>query len=319
MIRFYCQYSFGGFRTFRIYGEEQEALVDQEVDRDNLLDFPRQGSTYFNYGGAKLVFRALDDGAMAIILRDIPGVEKDTDGRSINCALQVIGDAEDMPLMRNIILAIINDIEKFQTDFKNGFSLRGGLHYNGTFLADFVKKLEEITLSAPGTSLENLAQRTGPIYLFVPTSPLFLSDQKLRTKVMTDLQLGSTKKDEDNVLKNSMSESTLSDLKGKIISLTEVGAEASSSSEDLTDEVSDGEICPDKDLISSDNKRISDLELELTTLQKAKKALEIEKMNLEQRVKKQEESIHRSNLMVIGLAIGATAAVTALITVLLVK
>lgn len=30
MIRYYCQYSYGGFKTFRIKGEQHEALT-QEV------------------------------------------------------------------------------------------------------------------------------------------------------------------------------------------------------------------------------------------------------------------------------------------------
>lgn len=349
MIRFYCQYSFGGFRTFRIYGEENEALANQEVDKDNLLDFPPQCNLYFNYGGAKLLFRTLPDGSSVIALRDIPGVEKDTDGRPINCALQIVGDEEDLPVMRNIVLAIVNDVDKFQTDFTDGFSFRNGLHYDGRILADFAKSLEGITLGAPETDLADFSFRNGPVYLFVPTSPLFQTDGKLAAKVISELQLGSTREDTHTILKNTIANSSLSNLAGKVVAVSEeisVSNETETETqildekkEEETDEEKEEEAdkteeetveekvtleesktaTTDADDNNADKLRIIDLERELETARDAKDKAEHEKKNLEQKVDEQKEAMRRTKRIMTGLAVGAVAVTAAFIISLFVK
>ena len=203
MIRFYCQYSYGGFRTFRINGNSNENLLEQEVTSDNKLDFPALCSRYFNYGGAKLLYRRVGDGEIAIILRSIPGFETDTDGRPISCALQIIGQDEDKELLDNVLLGIINGLKQFETDFAEGFSLRGGLHYDGDFLKGFVDSFRGQT--AVGDIAERISKAHGPVYLFVPTSPLFCTDNKLRNKVLLELQLGTTQEELQNTLDNTLS------------------------------------------------------------------------------------------------------------------
>lgn len=342
MIRFYCQYSFGGFRTFRIYGEKNETLANQEVDMDNLLDFPTQCNLYFNYGGAKLLFRTFADDSSVIVLRDIPGVEKDTDGRPINCALQIVGDAEDLPVMRNIVLAIVNDVDKFQTDFSEGFSLRNGLHYDGRILADFAKSLEGITLEAPETDLADFPLRNGPVYLFVPTSPLFQTDGKLAAKVISELQLGSTREDMHNILKNTIAKTSLSNLAGKVVAVSEEISVSDETETEISDEKEKEETSEKKEEAveekttaeksktgtettndADDNKtdglRILDLERELETACYAKDKAEHEKKNLEQKVHEQEEAMRRAKRIMTGLAVGAVAATAAFIISLFVK
>lgn len=215
MIRYYCQYSYGGFRTFRIYGEELEPLEKQEVERGHRLDFPPQGNIYFNYGGARMVFRTFDSGEVAIILRDIPGPTKDTDGRPVSCAIQIIGDKEDMPLLCKVVYAIVNDIEGFEDIFVSGFSLRGGLHYKGIPLRQFVEEQANAKyVSLP--PLGDLTLRKGPVYLFVPTSDMFVSDRRLTTKVIKELSLGTQNYEIANTLANTILMRDLQDLKGRL-------------------------------------------------------------------------------------------------------
>lgn len=319
MIRFYCQYSFGGFRTFRIYGTENEALAEQEVDKQNTLDFPAKCNLYFNYGGAKLIFRTIEKGSIMIALRDIPGIEKDTEGRPINCALQIVGDKEDMPMMRNILLAIIQDVEKFQTGFTEGFSLRNGLHYDGRFLADFVKNLDGKTLSAPGTELSNLASRKGPVYLFVPTSPLFKTDNKLAAKVIKELCLSSSNDDTQNLLINTISGPTLRDLAGKVI-FEEENAKASTASSGLlnVDDTQTTGTVGNADG-NKENFRIIDLERDLEAIQDEKCKIEVAKESLEQRVKEQAEALKRKDKIILGVTVGASVVIAALIVSLCLK
>lgn len=325
MIRFYCQYSFGGFRTFRIYGEENEPLTGQEVDKDNMLDFPQQCNIYFNYGGAKLLFRTLADGSYVIALRDIPGIEKDTDGRPINCALQIVGDSEDLPAMRNIVLAIINDVEKFQSEFTEGFSLRNGLHYDGRILADFVKNLKGVTLSAPDTELANLALRSGPVYLFVPTSPLFRTDSKLASKVIAELQLGSTKDDMLNILHNTITKASLPNLAGKVVTVTEE-AETAPAAAQKSPETKAGKKKEENAVTTSDTGdnmadklRIIDLERDLETAEDVRKKVEKENRDLLQKIDEQADAMHRTRNILNALALGAAAVTAAFIISLFYK
>lgn len=221
MIRFYCQYSYGGFRTFRINGEADEALKGQEViyddnTKENTLDFPQMGSLYFNYGGVKLLYRVYDNGELAIVLREIPGLEKDTDGRPVNCALQIIGQESDKALMDNVVLEIISSLEKFEKDFSEEFSLRGGLHYNGEFLTKFVENLRDKTAEADAPVLEDFASRRGPVYLFVPSSIYFMSDRNLQVKVIRDLRLASDSPEVKSLLDNTISPGRIAELSGTV-------------------------------------------------------------------------------------------------------
>ncbi len=334
MIRFYCQYSFGGFRTFRIYGQENEPLADQEVDKYNMLDFPQQCNLYFNYGGAKLLFRTLADGSYVIALRDIPGIEKDTDGRPINCALQIVGDSEDLPAMRNIVLAIINDVEKFQSGFTEGFSFRNGLHYDGRILADFVKNLEGVTLNAPDTELANLAFRNGPVYLFVPTSPLFRTDSKLASKVIAELQLGSTKDDMLNILQNTIPKASLPNLAGKVVTVTEEAetapaatkkspeTKAEKKKEEKAEETVTETVAvttSDTGDNAADKLRIIDLERDLEAAEDARKKVEKENRDLLQKIDEQADAMHRTRNILNALAVGAAAVTAAFIVSLFCK
>ena len=71
MIRYYCQYSYGGFKTFRIKGEQHEALT-QEVTAEEKFEFPDLADLYFNHGGAKLLYRYFDDNTIALnVIRTI--------------------------------------------------------------------------------------------------------------------------------------------------------------------------------------------------------------------------------------------------------
>lgn len=243
MINFYCQYSFGGFRTFRINGTENEALKEQEVTSSDPLDFPTMGSVYFNYGGAKLLYRVFDSGELAVIVREIPGVERDTDGRLINCALQIIASPDEKALMDNVALEIINTLPKFEKDFAAGFSLRGGLHYNGEFLTNFVEKLRGKVAETSAPQLEDLAEHPGPVYLFVPSSPLFMNDPKLQAKVVRELHLGSESSEIKNTLAATISPSKLPELVGSVnfvaASTGEVVEEKHTDEERVVEEVAD--------------------------------------------------------------------------------
>lgn len=188
MIRYYCQYSYGGFKTFRINGEKHEALT-QEVKAENTYEFPPLADLYFNHGGAKILYRYLDNNTISLIIREIPGPGLDTDNRQINCAVQFIGDASDRKQLDRLAIKLLNNIKKFEADFADMFDMRGGLFFDGDKLDAIVKECEAECKYEGDSKLLRVRWREGTVLLFVPFSANFGTDPKVTEKVLVELQL----------------------------------------------------------------------------------------------------------------------------------
>lgn len=188
MISFYCQYSYGGFKTFRIKGEAHEALT-QEVKAENTYGFPKLADLYFNHGGAKVLYRYLDKNTITLIIREIPGPSLDTDNRQINCAVQFIGDESDREQLDRLAIILLNNLNKFEADFADMFDMRGGLYFEGDKLDAIVNACETPCQYDGESRLLQIQNRQGKILLFVPFSANFGLDNKVTEKILSELQL----------------------------------------------------------------------------------------------------------------------------------
>lgn len=188
MIKYYCQYSYGGFKTFHIDGVANEPLT-QIVTPDCKYDMPEQAELYFNRGSLKLLYRYLADDVISLIVKEIPSNGLDTDGRQISCAIQFIGNASDREVMDRLTIRIANDIKSFERSFANMFDLRGGLHFDGDKLDAFVKDCQPKCTYYGKSELLSVLDQKGSILLFVPFSNNFGSDNKVTAKILDELQL----------------------------------------------------------------------------------------------------------------------------------
>ena len=188
MIRYYCQYSYGGFKTFRIEGHTNEELT-QVVSAENNYGFPPLADLYFNQGGVKMLYRYLDEKTISLLVKEIPGHGLDTDNRPISCAIQFIGDTEDREMMDRLTIRIANNLEKFESDFADMFDLRGGLHFDGDKLAAIVEQCKTPCDYEGDSKLLHIRGREGSMLFFVPMSENFGSDEKVTSKVINELQL----------------------------------------------------------------------------------------------------------------------------------
>lgn len=188
MIRYYCQYSYGGFKTFHINGEAHEALT-QEVSTENRYGFPPLADLYFNRGGAKILYRYLDKNTLSLIIREIPSQGLDTDNRNICCAVQFIGDASDRKQLDRLTIKLVNTLHRFEYDFADMFDMRGGLYFDGDKLDTIVKECE-IECQYEGESrLLRIPGMEGTVLLFVPFSTSFGMNQNATVKVLKELRL----------------------------------------------------------------------------------------------------------------------------------
>ena len=199
MIRYYCQYSYGGFKTFRINGESHEALV-QEVKAENNYGFPPLADLYFNQGGAKILYRYLDKNTITLIIREIPGPGLDTDNRQINCAIQFIGDASDRKHLDRLAIKLSNNLSKFEADFANMFDMRGGLFFDGDKLTEIVKECEAECTYEGESRLMQISNRKGTVLLFVPFSANFGTDPKVTEKILAEPKLPEEATDSDRII-----------------------------------------------------------------------------------------------------------------------
>lgn len=188
MIKYYCQYSYGGFKTFHIEGVANEPL-SQIVTIDSNYGFPSKAELYFNRGSLKLLYRYLDDDILSLVVKEIPSNGLDTDGRPICCAVQFIGNASDREVMDRLTIKIANDIKFFERTFANMFDLRGGLHFEGDKLDAFVKDCQSKCTYKGKSELLNVLGQKGGTLLFVPYSVNFGRDDKVTSKILDELQL----------------------------------------------------------------------------------------------------------------------------------
>ena len=202
MIRFYCQYSYGGFKTFHINGESHEELT-HVVTAEDSYGFPTLADLYFNQGGAKILYRYLDSQTLSLVLKEIPGHGLDTDNRPISCAMQFIGDAEDRGVMDRLAIHIANNLEKFEKAFADMFDLRGGLHFEGDQMVDIVKACEPECDYESDSKLLRVREQKGTVLLFVPFSDNFGRDEKVTAKILTELQLPDEAREEDRLIRLS--------------------------------------------------------------------------------------------------------------------
>jgi hypothetical protein len=202
MIRYYCQYSYGGFKTFHINGEAHEELT-QVVTAENSYGFPPLADLYFNQGGAKILYRFLDSQTLSLVVKEIPGHGLDTDNRPISCAVQFIGDAEDRGVMDRLTIHIANNLEKFEKAFADMFDLRGGLHFEGDQLVDIVRACGPECNYEGDSRLLHIREQKGTVLLFVPFSDNFGRDEKVTAKTLAELQLPNEAREEDKVIRLS--------------------------------------------------------------------------------------------------------------------
>lgn len=189
MIRVYLQYSYGGFKTFQIEGQKDEQ-VNNEITSAASEGFPTEAHCYFQYGGAKMVYRYLSNGQLDLVVREIPSIHKDGDGRSIPCAVQFIGDEDDRKTLDYMAMDIANGLDLFHDFFSNLFRVRNGLRIEGDKLMEWIDahKAESVCISDV-VPIKNISKVTSGVILFVPLSDNYGVDETVTQNVTQELGL----------------------------------------------------------------------------------------------------------------------------------
>lgn len=189
MIRIYLQYSYGGFKTLYVEGTEKE-LLNREVTNDNDYGFPTDAHCNFQYGGSKMLYRYLSNGELDLVVREIPSIHADGDGRSIPCAVQFIGGSEDRNTLDHMATDIANNINEFHEFFKMLFRVRSGLRIDGDKLREWIDRHKvPFVCDSPAIQIKNISAVKSGVILFVPLSKNFGIDATVTNNVTKELRL----------------------------------------------------------------------------------------------------------------------------------
>lgn len=132
-------------------------------------------------------------------MREIPSIHKDGDGRSIPCAVQFIGEAEDRQTIDHIATDIVNDINKFHEFFSMLFRIKEGLRIDGDKLRTWINE-HNVPFICETTvpEIKNIVNIKSGVILFVPLSNNFGIDDFVTKNVTSELNLPYTKMQEDD-------------------------------------------------------------------------------------------------------------------------
>lgn len=189
MIKIFIQYSYGGFKTLLVEGLENE-LVNQEVANENDYGFPQDAYCHFQYGGVKMIYRHLNSGQLDLVVREIPSIHTDGDGRSIPCAVQFIGAPEDRNVLDYMAIEIANNIQKFHDFFSNLFWEERGLRIEGDKLREWIDGHNvPFICDSPSAQIKNIPNIKSGVILFVPMSGNYGIDKNVTDRMTKELRL----------------------------------------------------------------------------------------------------------------------------------
>ena len=138
-MNYYCLFHTSGFRTYRIHGEENEALSEEKkVTIECDQEYPHKADAYMNKLGARFLFQYIDSNTITLVVNEIDSIKHDTAGNAIKCAFQVIANVDESENVGKLASRIKNDLESFNVFYGDLFSMRGGLHIEGDKLLGYI-------------------------------------------------------------------------------------------------------------------------------------------------------------------------------------
>lgn len=137
MINMYSQYSFAGYKIFRLSSE-----LPQEVTAANRLDLPDSAVKLFSHYGIKLLLSRDKKGYYILFINDIPCRETDDMGRLKTCSLVMVGtNLKDAQVLRRIAVMLMFELDNFEKFFNSLFTIRERLEFDYPKMKEFIDKI----------------------------------------------------------------------------------------------------------------------------------------------------------------------------------
>ncbi len=176
MINIYAQYSFGGYKIFKL---EKESVI--EVTADNRMGIPDSAIKLFSHYGVKLLLAKDLTGCYQLFVNDIPCMESDDMGRAKRCSILICGTSlTDAKILRKIAIMILFELDQFEQFISGLFEINDSLLFDHVRFENFVN--ETINDESIGEDRLRLAMlsKSNPIVVYATASasnalePLYL-------------------------------------------------------------------------------------------------------------------------------------------------
>jgi len=137
MISVYAQYSFGGYKIFRL---EKDAVL--EVTRDNRMEIPDSAIKLFSHYGVKMLLAKDITGSYQLFINDIPCRESDDMGRFKRCSILLCGTSlTDAQLLRKVAIMILFELNQFENFINSLFEIKDNLQFDYERFENFVNEI----------------------------------------------------------------------------------------------------------------------------------------------------------------------------------
>lgn len=167
MINIFAQYSFGGYKIFRL-SEESVA----EVTSTNRLGLPDSAIQLFSHYGVKLLAAEDMSGNYILFVNDIPCKDKDDMGRTKTCSLAIIGTSmSDVATIRRLAVMIAFELVQFETFFGDLFSVSESLNFDYQRFDEFVKAVQKEDAVSQDRLRNEMSHRNNPIVIYTTARP----------------------------------------------------------------------------------------------------------------------------------------------------
>lgn len=167
MINVYAQYSFGGYKIYRL----SENTLD-EVTATNRFGIPDSAIQLFSHYGIKLLQTVDLYGNHILFINDIPCKERDDMGRAKTCSLALVGStANDAISLRRLAVMIAFELGDFESFFSDLFSIGDSLTFNYSKFHDFIQTAEAEEVVLQDRLRNEMSRRNNPIVVYTTAKP----------------------------------------------------------------------------------------------------------------------------------------------------
>lgn len=167
MINLYAQYSFGGYKIFRLTED-----VVEEVTAANRLGIPDSAIQLFSHYGIKML--ASKDLAENYIffVNDIPCNDRDDMGRSKTCSMIMTATSlSEANMLKRIAVMLAFELDKFEEFFGSLFIIRDTLEFDYAHFMEFIENAADRDVLSQDRLRNAMSRKTTPIVVYTTEKP----------------------------------------------------------------------------------------------------------------------------------------------------
>lgn len=176
MISVYAQYSFGGYKIFKL---DKDSVT--EVTGKNRMGIPDTAIKLFSHYGVKQLLAQDLSGSYQLFVNDIPCRERDDIGRAKRCSILMCGTSlTDAKLLRKAAVMILFELNQFENFISSLFEIKDRLQFDYERFENFMNEIVNDESIREDRLRFAMYKKNNPIVVYTTTSsanaldPLYL-------------------------------------------------------------------------------------------------------------------------------------------------